>query len=1306
MRIPVYERRANISPLSMPNEQPHPLLSDNGQNVSQTLSDTFARFQKFSDDLEDTQTLEAFNKFKQDSQQYHEDPDTGIYQTRLGGRSFGVYKDADEWLRRKGEDYARQLPSNRAKQNFRKLAREHIQQRATQNSRFEAAEMRKYRQETSDATIRNALIFVGRHWDNIQLVEQARNEIAQALELKMRGSSQEAFKNAMTEWEDQIGITRITQAFAIHPLLGLNIFNDRKNTHLKPETRAKMLEYLKGKTEIYRMQGYIEQYAREFNPRQAEALRNILVARLGEDEGYKAFSAVSSYWSIQETQKRARKQAELEEQEHNEDIYLKKLANPEHNSVTIQEIQRDVLNNKIRPQFGLSVIARIEAEQKQAAADQQKKYKAAADFEMFRRENSGEYFTNEELEQGVKLGLYSDSEARQHKNSREIETRRKENERLQKTKDEFASKYYSGSLTVEDIDFAVDNDILDPNDAITFRNWVQRDQKLQTEETRKLFETGLRIIANNGGIIPHKTVNELLRPSDGSAPKISDTFAEYLWRHEDTFNQEQAQMQKAADTAQAKADKQTRKNELYKVAQNVFIQFGLGHEGEGLEEIQKLGLDVDELDFVRQHYNSLVQDAKTKQKNTDDELKAARKELVTGLQAQYMAEVNSLEQIKETREALEQMLNVDHSIEREEYNILKAILDEKERNYKEIANDKEDADNKDIAKDYFDRFGLEGIHQARKELGELYTDPKKIQGINTWLDRYERDARAQLSDEAKALREQQEQTFTDLRNNYWQEGKIVPAEELSRLEKSRGLSTEQVQRAHALNISITRKKGMEEALAQNPNTNWFNLSPTQREALVMQHLGTNEKQRRENVAYLFSKVLDGSSSDWEIMEYEASGRISGADVDTIKNFDKKFDNARKMQIRNVRREMEDMIKDLHNNKSRDYGAVLRDALIQFDNLTSQLDPRATDFEKSLKGYVQDTMLEVLKNFEQNKDLTSGILWWKWPSAAGERYQAIEQRLNDLTVQAVGELIPASYLTPEGLTQSITPTGETLPYSNTAPAVPQTPTPELTPTPASPDTFTIMQAVQAEQNPDNTNGDFLFSGQVSSSWQQAWPDNANSLQGMSDITKSILDGTAFRISSPFSATATKLRNGRGHLAVDCAVPVGTPVHSPQYGGLWKVIKTGQNSTAGKFVKIQSTLSSGDVHELTYAHLNSWDFQEGDTVSQGDIVARSGNTGHSTGPHLHVSLKVNGKPTDPTKVNINGGTAIQPGPTIQRAQFLPQPLEVIQRMTDEQAYNDFSGLLSEVLSNDNSSNIFTTAPNYGIPNYGAIYGGEYY
>ena len=67
MRLPVYERRAGISPLSTPQQQAMPQISDNGETAAKTLHGVFTRLEEIQNGMDDARTLELFNRFKMDS---------------------------------------------------------------------------------------------------------------------------------------------------------------------------------------------------------------------------------------------------------------------------------------------------------------------------------------------------------------------------------------------------------------------------------------------------------------------------------------------------------------------------------------------------------------------------------------------------------------------------------------------------------------------------------------------------------------------------------------------------------------------------------------------------------------------------------------------------------------------------------------------------------------------------------------------------------------------------------------------------------------------------------------------------------------------------------------------------------------------------------------------------------------------------------------------------------------------------------------------------------------------------------------
>ena len=99
-----------------------------------------------------------------------------------------------------------------------------------------------------------------------------------------------------------------------------------------------------------------------------------------------------------------------------------------------------------------------------------------------------------------------------------------------------------------------------------------------------------------------------------------------------------------------------------------------------------------------------------------------------------------------------------------------------------------------------------------------------------------------------------------------------------------------------------------------------------------------------------------------------------------------------------------------------------------------------------------------------------------------------------------------------------------------------------------------------------------------------------------------------------------RWGRKHTGIDLAVPVGTSVKAAD-GGV--VTFSGYSSSYGYYVIIDH---GGNISTL-YAHNSQLLVSKGDQVYQGQQIALSGNTGTSTGPHVHFEVRVNGTATNP-------------------------------------------------------------------------------
>jgi murein DD-endopeptidase MepM/ murein hydrolase activator NlpD len=112
----------------------------------------------------------------------------------------------------------------------------------------------------------------------------------------------------------------------------------------------------------------------------------------------------------------------------------------------------------------------------------------------------------------------------------------------------------------------------------------------------------------------------------------------------------------------------------------------------------------------------------------------------------------------------------------------------------------------------------------------------------------------------------------------------------------------------------------------------------------------------------------------------------------------------------------------------------------------------------------------------------------------------------------------------------------------------------------------------------------------------------------------------------------------HSGLDIPKPIGTLVHA---AGDAVVESVGETDGNGRTI----VLNHGEGIKTQYAHLSKILVNKGDHVRRGERIAHVGNTGKSTGPHLHYEVRVNGIPVDPRKGLIAAGPGEQeavPGP----------------------------------------------------------------
>ncbi len=103
----------------------------------------------------------------------------------------------------------------------------------------------------------------------------------------------------------------------------------------------------------------------------------------------------------------------------------------------------------------------------------------------------------------------------------------------------------------------------------------------------------------------------------------------------------------------------------------------------------------------------------------------------------------------------------------------------------------------------------------------------------------------------------------------------------------------------------------------------------------------------------------------------------------------------------------------------------------------------------------------------------------------------------------------------------------------------------------------------------------------------------------------------------------LKKRKFHDGVDLGVPIGTSVYSAQVG---EILLAGEDNVSGRHVVVDH----GHGVRTSYCHLDVLEVAKGDHVGRGALIGLSGNTGRSTGAHLHFAVRIGRSTVDPQRL----------------------------------------------------------------------------
>lgn len=305
--IPTYTRQEDLNALPNARVQAAGDADAYGAGIARAGNAFIGVALQKAQEFEHAKALSALNAFQKEIDEYHLDPDKGVYNTRKLGSANGMSYDAENSMKDMTGKYMKELSSPYMRQVFSEQAQRIVYAQSRANQKWEAAQIQQYKTQEAGSSLANGYNKISQYYNDPEQIEAIKASMMPSLEFMLQGMGEEKRAEELANFESNIATIQASRMIENAPLEAEAWIEENKE-RFTPDMFAKVKKKAETEAKPYKLELQRDEIVRQFGNDERAAMEFVYKNFEGEEE-QNLLARVEAFYA---DRRRLKEQAERE----------------------------------------------------------------------------------------------------------------------------------------------------------------------------------------------------------------------------------------------------------------------------------------------------------------------------------------------------------------------------------------------------------------------------------------------------------------------------------------------------------------------------------------------------------------------------------------------------------------------------------------------------------------------------------------------------------------------------------------------------------------------------------------------------------------------------------------------------------------------------------------------------------------------------------------------------------------------------------------------------------------------------------